>query len=1079
MKRRRFLSRIASLALCLIVAASFVPAEAAAAQGNTVKVGFFAFDGYHMQDQSGNRSGYGYDLVQAMSSYTGLDFEFTGYDASWSEAQDMLASGEIDMLTSAQKTKERVEKFDFSNKAIGVSSAILTVEAGNTEYTHNGYTNWSGMRVGMIKGNSRNHSFAQFAKERGFTYTAVYYEGTDEVLEALKVDNEVDAVVTSNLRRIEDEWILAQFNPSPFYVMVKKGNSDLLSEVNSTLDRLYETEPDLNVTLMSKYYSTDDGNNVAFTLKENAIIQASQKKPIKIGIILSGAPVCYLDDDSGRYKGISMDVLRIVSNKTGLVFKYVPLDLLESTPIDELKKGKVDIVARIMKTNPFINNNDLVLSDDLIADAITVIGRIDDDFTKNPTEKTIVVPVDFVTGQEYIKEYFPKHRIITLDSFDQCLEAVSSGEADAAVYIRNNALYSLLNPHYSELRTIPSFNKEVASCVAGLSSDKETLIGIVNKGLDMITDEERNAIMLNYTVLNSYELSLGDWVYKYRVPLCIIGALFIVIIGIVVLLFSMKGREEKKLQEAYRHAREALAVAENANASKSQFLSRVSHEMRTPLNAIIGFMELSKDASSQEIQEYLTNSNIAAKQLLSVINDVLDMSSIEAGKLTLAESIFDFRQLVHSVTNVFLPQCHEKGVEFETKLVTPVDEWLIGDQLRVNQILFNLLSNAVKFTQSGHIWLFISQTESKNNQVFIRFQVSDTGRGMSEDMKSRLFSPFEQENGTTAAQYGGSGLGLSIVKNLGNLMNGAIRVESKLGEGSEFIVEIPFTKGNVCGNIELSSDGQNLRVLVVDDEDIERNYIKVVLERMGVRNTCVSDGEEAIRELSSQQGQEDSYQICLIDWKMPNMDGIETTREIREKFGENVLVIVVSAYEHNQAGESASEAGANMFIPKPLFQSALYDLFMTFTGGHMAERENKDIFKTGNFEGKRVLLAEDNAMNRMVAEALLGKLGTDCESAEDGNLALEKFCQSPEGYYDAILMDVQMPNMDGMEATRRIRESSHPDAAGIQIIALTANAFNEDIAKSLSCGMNAHVSKPIDTEELAEALDKAFVAVKK
>ena len=301
---------------------------------------------------------------------------------------------------------------------------------------------------------------------------------------------------------------------------------------------------------------------------------------------------------------------------------------------------------------------------------------------------------------------------------------------------------------------------------------------------------------------------------------------------------------------------------------------------------------------------------------------------------------FDFQYTIQSLTNLYLSQCQKKGVSFDTKLLTPVDDWLIGDQLRLNQIIINLLNNAVKFTERGHIILTISQHDTQDETVFVRFAVEDTGCGMSEDMQARLFKPFEQESAGTAQKYGGSGLGLSIVKNLVTMMNGAICVKSQKGVGTTFFVDLPFSRtGKIKEEIKL--DGiENLNVLVVDDEEYERKYISIVLDRIGVCHTCVESGDAALTELEQAFAANTPYNICLIDWKMPNETGVEVTKRVREHYGEDVVVIVVSAYEHNQANDQAKQAGANLFLSKPLFQSSLFNLFMRFTGGQLGGKRN-------------------------------------------------------------------------------------------------------------------------------------------
>ena len=522
---------------------------------------------------------------------------------------------------------------------------------------------------------------------------------------------------------------------------------------------------------------------------------------------------------------------------------------------------------------------------------------------------------------------------------------------------------------------------------------------------------------------------------------------------------------------------DALSSAEKAGAAKGEFLSRVSHEMRTPLNAIIGFIELAKGASNEDKENYLASSDIAAKQLLNVINDVLDMSSIESGKIKIASAPFNFKSMITSITNIYGVQCKQKDISFEVVMKSVTEDWLVGDELRVNQILINLLGNAVKFTKEGIIRLAISQTTISEDKFIFRFEVSDTGCGMSEQMKERLFKPFEQESSSTARKYGGSGLGLSIVKNLVSMMDGIIKVETEQDRGTKFIVDIPFLKSKTGNKSVISESIGALRVLAVDDEEAEREYLSLMLERMGVRYTCVSDGTDAITELERAERDNDQFNICLVDWHMPKMNGEETTKLIRNKYGSDVIVIVVSAYDYQQAGEKAKKAGANMFLSKPVFQSSLFNMFMTLTDGKTAKPSEET--QSWDFAGKRVLLVEDNALNQIVAKGYLAKFNVVVDLAVNGKEGADAFVNSAPGTYDAILMDIQMPVMDGFEATREIRSSAHPEAKTIQIIAQTADAFNEDITKALSCGMNAHVAKPIKPEMLANALAKAFSRNKK
>ena len=1067
---RRIVGLCLILALLLCVLSSMAGVRAQELQ--TVRVGYFAFDGYHMLGADGERSGYGYELLQRLAGYTDWRYEYVGYDSSWSDMQLMLESGEIDLLTSAQKTADRLERFDFSEKSIGTSAAILTVKAGDTRYLNPDYADWSGMRVGMIENNSRNDGFAAFAEQHGFGYEAVFFESTEAMVAALKEGGKIDAVLTSNLRSIDGEWIIAQFDTSPFYIMVKKGNSELLAQVNNAIAQLELNAPEFRTQLMSEYYTPDNGGEIAFTLEEREFIEAHKNESFTAIVNPDREP--YSSFENGEPVGIISEIAALIIERSGINVSFIEPETREKY-LELARSGGADIRFDASRdyfqleeqgyrvTEPYfdISISRLYKKDAAKFSSLALLK--DSDIAHKYNE--------YFLGEYDTAEYY--------GSTEEVVQAVLSGRQDAAfLYIRSAELASQLD-ETNRLAVEDIFGYDNSFAVAVSASQDPLLYSILNKAVASIGVDEISAIDERYSAIKEKPFSLIGYMYDYPLHIVVmIIVLFVIaaLIGITSHLTKEKRREKAKLEAEKRQnalLADALAVAERADAAKSQFLSRVSHEMRTPLNAIIGFLELAKDADSERTQKYLTNSEIAAKQLLSVINDVLDMSSIESGKLKLAHASFDFRHLIHSVTSIFITQCAEKGIEYETKLLTPVNEWLIGDQLRVNQILINLLGNAVKFTSKGHVWLSISQLAEKDGKVFLRFEVSDTGCGMSEDMLERLFKPFEQESSATAQRYGGNGLGLSIVKNLVSMMDGAIRVDSVPDKGTSFTIDLPFVKCETDLGMRALEGKDAIRVLAVDDEAIELDYISVVLTRLGVRHTCVNNADAALNELNrAQEKDNDPYNVCLIDWRMPNMNGIETTKRIRERYGKNVVVIVVSAYEHHQADEVVKQAGANIFLTKPIFQSSLFDLFVTLTGGSIAKKEAAPV--TRNFAGKRLLIAEDNAMNRMVVEGLVEKFGIESDCVVDGAEAVEKFLASPLDYYGAILMDIQMPRMDGFEATRSIRASSRPDAKKIQIIALTANAFSDDIAKSLSSGMNAHVTKPIEPALLAAALDKVF-----
>ena len=522
--------------------------------------------------------------------------------------------------------------------------------------------------------------------------------------------------------------------------------------------------------------------------------------------------------------------------------------------------------------------------------------------------------------------------------------------------------------------------------------------------------------------------------------------------------------------ETQKVLEDALINAQNANAAKKDFLSRMSHEIRTPMNAIIGMTAIATSHIDDpaRIGDCLYKIGLSSTHLMSLINDVLDMSKIEGGKLTISQEPFELRRLIDSVVSIVYPQTVAQGQTFEVHLADVEEEWLIGDVLRLNQILLNLLSNARKFTpKGGSIRVDIRQLSTRDG-VRMRFTISDTGIGMSEEFLGRLFTPFEQADASISQKYGGTGLGMSITKNLTTLMGGTIHVKSKLGEGSSFAVELPFAIPEQSRSLERKRELDALDILVVDDDRDVCEYASLLLCRMGMTVSFALSGEEAVNRVIAAHDDGKDYDVCLIDWRMPGMDGIEVTRRIRQTVGPDVLLIIITAYDWTSIEASAREAGANGFISKPLFASSLYDTLLNVSGHD--KPETNPASPVVDLTGHNVLLAEDNDLNREIAEELLKAQGLSVDCAKNGQVAVDMFRASVPGTYGAILMDIQMPVMDGYQATATIRALNRPDAAGIPIIAMTANAFSEDVSAASAAGMNGHIAKPIDTALLYQTL---------
>ncbi len=528
-------------------------------------------------------------------------------------------------------------------------------------------------------------------------------------------------------------------------------------------------------------------------------------------------------------------------------------------------------------------------------------------------------------------------------------------------------------------------------------------------------------------------------------------------------------------QQMNQKLQEALNAAKSANEAKSNFLSNMSHDIRTPMNAIVGFSTLlEKDADQPEkVREYTRKITASGHHLLSLINDVLDMSKIESGKTSLNVDRFSLPELLEELSIILMPQARAKDQTFTIHVQGAPPEQLMGDKLRLNQILINLLSNAIKYTpEKGKIDFLVAELEQPAPQyVKLRFTVRDNGIGMSEEFQKHIFAPFSREISSVTNKIQGTGLGMAITKNLVDLMGGIIELKSKPGEGSEFTVELSF----VLPEQEESEAWYRqkvTRMLVADDEKEICLDIQELMRGSGVEISFVTDGAAAVDAAVEAHRRGEDYHVILLDWKMPGMNGVEAARRIREQVQTGVPILVLTSYDWADIETEAREAGINAFMSKPFFVSTFWN---TVKPLFLAQEEAKPASESGEehaMDGKLFLVAEDNALNAEILTEMLLMEGAHCELAVNGREAVEMFERSAPGYYDMILMDVQMPEMNGYEATRTIRASSHPMARTIPIVAMTANTFAEDVRNAMDAGMDGHLAKPIDMDKVRELVGR-------
>ncbi|MBP5166885.1 MAG: amino acid permease [Oscillospiraceae bacterium] len=552
---------------------------------------------------------------------------------------------------------------------------------------------------------------------------------------------------------------------------------------------------------------------------------------------------------------------------------------------------------------------------------------------------------------------------------------------------------------------------------------------------------------------------------------------------LVIIALSFLLRINMLIQQRERQIEREKALAEESSRAKTSFLSNMSHEIRTPMNAIIGLdnIALRDPDLTPHIRENLEKIGASARHLLGLINDILDMSRIESGRMVLKKEEFPFRVFMDQVNVMINGQCDDKGLRYECHIIGNVEDYYTGDDMKLKQVLINILGNSVKFTDpGGEVSLSVEQTASFEGYRTLRFTMKDTGIGMDKEYIPKIFEAFSQEDETTTNAYGGSGLGMAITKNFVDMMNGDIAVESEKGVGSTFTVTVTLGASDRSFVSEKPADlPADLRTLVVDDDDVACEHARLVLNTLGINAAVSHGGGEALGRLRAMYEMGQPYELLLTDYRMADMDGLELTRRLRSFDGGRTDVIILTGYNWDDIRKDAEAAGVAGIMSKPLFtDSLLHELRSIFSRKknisptHMDTPDEEESSIFASLDGRRILVAEDVDINAEILEDLLDLEGMTSERAENGQTAVDMFAASAEGYYDAILMDVRMPVLDGLAATRAIRELNRPDALTIPIIAMTANAFDEDVRRSLQAGMNAHLSKPVEADNLYRTLSR-------
>ena len=927
-KRARIFRGLAILMTMLLLTA-LLPLSASAAetvsQHERVRVGFFAMDGYHMMDEDGNRSGYGYDFLRLMARYWDVDYEYVGYDKSWDEMQRMLIDGEIDMVTSARRTPEREELFDFS-RPIGTNNGILTVRSDNSTIVEGKYSTYDGMRVALLRGNSRNDEFAEYARTKGFTYKSVYFDSAEEIAEALQ-NGTVDAIVTSSLRKMNNERILEKFGSSDFYVIVKKGNTELLNKINYAIDQMNAAEGSWKTTLYNKNYETTDTKNLEYTEEEKRIIaQYSKENPLHVLCDPTRYPYSYTEN--GEVKGILPDYFRKIADYAGLSYEFlVPATRDEYIAYQSNKDAvNISIDARL-DTDNYAETKEWGLTAPYITMRMARVTRRDFDGKIN-----VVTTVNQTASTSIEDVLAPGAEKLMCSTRQEMMEAVRDGKADAA-FVYYYMAQAFINSDTTGTMTYTLLEQPTFSYRMVVSStENHALAGILTKAMYAMPDNLVEDLATQYTTYKATNLTLADMIRLHPVTAVAI-IVFISWMAVTLIVIVNRLQTHRKLQlAAQQKAKEMTVLAEQAQAAskaKRTFLSNMSHDIRTPMNAIIGFTNIALHQDSvPEMHNCLKKIEESSDHLLSLLNDVLDLSRIESGKVEFSPVPTNITAVTDSVIEIVKGMLLNRELNFEVHREPLQNPYVMTEPVRIREILVNILNNAVKFTKDGGTIRFDAggRPGVDAQHIVICYRIKDTGIGMSEDFQKKIFDEFAQEENGARTQYKGTGLGMPISKKYIELMGGTITVDSRKGVGTTFTVEIPMELTN-AEKVEKTkplvqhNDLKGIKVLLAEDNDLNAELATMLLEDLGMTVTRAADGQEVVDLFAEYPA--GTYDIILMDIMMPKMDGHQVAKAIRAMYAdrpdaEEIPIIALSANAFSEDVQASLDAGMNGHVSKPL-----------------------------------------------------------------------------------------------------------------------------------------------------------------
>ena len=1058
----------------LLLLSAVLPVKAAAetASAKVVRVGSFE-DTFNYVNEKGARKGYGYELLETLSGYTGWQFEYVTCD--WSDCFEKLKNGEIDIIGGISYTEDRTQEMLFSDEPMGVEKYYLYADLSRADISASDFKTLNGKKIGVLMGTEPEVMLAEWEEKYGLKTEHVNISNNEDVKQKL-ANHEIDCFVSLEESFWAERGIstITRVGESGIYYAINKNRPDIKEELDDAMRALDEAVPFYTADLYKRYFSMDytpilTGEEKAWLRKHGAI---------RMGFLASDSGVSTFDPATGEFTGVITDYIQFAADCLGnqeLEFQLVGYDSKEAE-LDALKSGEIDMIFHCDQNPNLAEEYHFACTNTTWTSNLMAVTN-KQHFNENNVNR-IAVPQNKLSLKKYLAFYYPQWEIVDCDTQEDAARLVKDGQADCFVTgISSENKYSKKYSFYS----VPLVNP-VRSCFA-VNSGNRSLLSILNKTIKAMPVNMLAGALAMYKS-SARKVTLSDFIKDNFFKVMLISSIAVAVVLLTILMLLQKARKAEAAarkaasdtQELNAKLQVAVEKAESANRAKSTFLSNMSHDIRTPMNAIIGFttLALSNIDDTDRVKDYLGKTLASSNHLLSLINDVLDMSRIESGKIHLEEVEVNLSDVLHDLKTIVSGQIYAKQLELYMDVMDVTDEDVYCDKTRLNQILLNLLSNAIKFTPAGGtVSVRVRQLAGKVRGCGqYEFRIKDNGIGMSQEFAQKIFEPFERERTSTVSRIQGTGLGMAITKNIVDMMGGTIEVQTAQGKGTEFTVCVPMRAQTEQRPVEKITELEGLKALVVDDDFNTCDSVTKMLVKVGMRAEWTLSGKEAVLRARRSIEMSDAYHAYIIDWRLPDMNGIEVTRQIRS-LHDDTPIIILTAYDWSDIEVEAKAAGVTAFCSKPMFMSDLRETLMSALGQKPADAVQRLLpEKNADFKGKHILLVEDNELNREIAQEILREYGFLVDSAENGAVAVEKVSTAAPGSYDLVLMDVQMPIMDGYTATRKIRALDDPARAKLPILAMTANAFDEDRRNALESGMNGFLSKPIVIGDLVQELHK-------